>query len=301
MHFFNPNNIRFIDKKHRSDKVSLNIKNKINLKSKINKKSTPRIKDLTASRPFAKNIKLYSAGTKAYIEMTPQKKNDKGGCRAVGLALSALIHYFSIEKKSKLPKTAYIKSTSGFQSRALITLKYIGDPELRRGFVKSFSNTKGFNEIIIPNESKSGSKRYEKHAINYFNEKQLCSCQKGKGFKLKVPGLPKAIDTDGIDFNKEKNKLTILEIKDLETNFTEGITELIQNYGIVKEYYTFVNDNHSADKLCKNMPDTFLHTTPEVTTWLLCSKRPGLGRSKLYKTILTFMKSRHKISFFVAK
>jgi hypothetical protein len=294
MKFVDPNNICFTEALNLQDQAEPaefvdNCKDSIEYKNHSNNE----IKQLTAARQFAKSIKIGYLNNKAYVEIEPAKKGDKGGCRAIGLILSALIDH-SIKIKTKMPGIVYLKSLNGFQPRALLTLKYISDQNNRKLFKKSFDCIKVSEIVKI---DKMNANQFETAVRKGFNKKYKCNCLKDE--KLKLPGTGNAKETDGIEI--KDGRITIIEIKNMEINFTEGVTELIQNYGIVKEYIDYAMNDKKLIRLNDALSKIKLNPSLEIDTWLLFSKDPkDHKKATLFENIMEFLGSSQKISFRVA-
>ena len=126
--------------------------------------------------------------------------------------------------------------------------------------------------------------------------------KEGPGYKklrLRMPGL--SIPTDGVSISGKA--VTIIEIKDLEMNFTEGVSQLVQNFAVVNEHSSLVTGDAAINP--KKLTPELLEPcskSPSIETLLLYSKEQDRDsiRALLYDEIMQFMRSGSRVSFFVA-
>jgi len=230
------------------------------------------LSEFTARNQFTHSLRVYEANnsSKALLflidPIIKSGRKPKDGCRAAGLILSVLLKTFP--DIAKIPSTIYVKSTGGFQSRGLITLKQIGAPLERHSFINSFST------VFIENpRDQKGWKSYEEYTLDKINRDHDWNCKKLN--KLGLPGFQRVIETDGYDNEKQ----VILEIKKgMSPNVTEGLSELIQYFGILRE----------------NLKVFSNHENVKITTRLITSKNE---KDVIFEKGINFFKSDHKICF----
>jgi len=250
---------------------------------------------LTSKNQFSNKLTIFSLDNdkKAVLVEIDPKRPKKDGCRAAGLVLSALIEHYGTG--NKLPEQVFVKSKIGFELRGLLTFQYIGDPKLRKNFMKSFQEDIAWTKNLEITKNKNAT-QYQKDAMSKISDK---TGNKIIEKNLKMPGLPRGIRTDGMCITDKK--VVILETKKLERNFTEGISQLIQNYAVVHTHLLVKKKIKPENR--KRYTSELVNITednPEIESWLLTAREPAKeAKKELYEKIIKFLNGSKKISFYV--
>lgn len=175
--------------------------------------------DLHEGRPFrfVPRLRIGTAPECCRVELTV--KGGGAGCRIIGDFMQQVAtRYTSVDD---LPSSIYLSATAGFHVRGLLTLSYLGNPQLRNALFQ------GYSWQAIPSRKGETAEDYESRAVSILGKhlSDYVKLDAGSLYIKKVRSKP-----DGLFLNESTNTLAVVEAKKRVVDFAEGTSQLIQYY-----------------------------------------------------------------------
>jgi hypothetical protein len=155
-------------------------------------------------------------------------ENGGAGCRVVGDIIREIASkYGSVDQ---LPSEIFLVAKPKFHTRGLLTLRYLGNPELRSAFYS------GYLPMIIPAKDGESASSFESRAVA-----TLATRLAGYDSLLVSDLCIKKVQSkpDGLFLNRHTGLLALVEAKKQAFDFADGTSQLIQYFAQARNHAEF--------------------------------------------------------------